>query len=219
MNEEFSTLKEMVPACKENEEEGNKAADWHKLAILQASIDYIRYLEQCVSDLKGTVIQHSSGRTSVQSLRSSGFLTTALSMGTALHLNQEFRRNEEPAAPSYPTSSSFQAPSENPLMQQYHQQHQHYSFNSSPNLGPLSSPIHSHFSSPAILPHSYQGSVDSGGSLEAGASEALLLLNRDRRRSSGKSTSASPGQHGGPRSIQDPTKSGKALSVRDLLAS
>ncbi|KAL8712250.1 MAG: hypothetical protein Q9220_003401 [cf. Caloplaca sp. 1 TL-2023] len=44
MNEEFGVLKNMIPACKDQ--------DMHKLAILQASIDYLRYLEQCVTDLK-----------------------------------------------------------------------------------------------------------------------------------------------------------------------
>ncbi|KAI9878606.1 MAG: hypothetical protein M1830_000425 [Pleopsidium flavum] len=44
MNEEFGVLKDMIPACKDQE--------MHKLAILQASIDYLRYLEQCVSNLK-----------------------------------------------------------------------------------------------------------------------------------------------------------------------
>lgn len=61
MNEEFATLKDMIPACTDQE--------MHKLAILQvrrcanghgatelitqkASIDYLRYLEQCITDLK-----------------------------------------------------------------------------------------------------------------------------------------------------------------------
>ncbi|MCJ1354491.1 MAG: hypothetical protein MMC33_004480 [Icmadophila ericetorum] len=44
MNEEFGVLKDMIPACRDQE--------MHKLAILQASIDYLRYLEQCVADLK-----------------------------------------------------------------------------------------------------------------------------------------------------------------------
>ena len=62
MNEEFSTLKSMIPAC--------QGQEMHKLAILQvrqvlfvihcpgftdagqASIDYLRYLERCVNDLK-----------------------------------------------------------------------------------------------------------------------------------------------------------------------
>ena len=44
MNEEFDTLKEMIPAC--------QGQAMHKLAVLQAGIDYVRYLEQCVTDLQ-----------------------------------------------------------------------------------------------------------------------------------------------------------------------
>ncbi|KAI7502639.1 hypothetical protein KC347_g8891, partial [Hortaea werneckii] len=44
MNEEFGVLKDMIPAC--------QGQEMHKLAILQASIEYLRYLEQCISDLQ-----------------------------------------------------------------------------------------------------------------------------------------------------------------------
>ncbi|KAK7744186.1 hypothetical protein SLS53_003707 [Cytospora paraplurivora] len=43
MNEEFSVLKDMIPAC---------TGEMHKLAILQASIDYVRYLHECIEKLK-----------------------------------------------------------------------------------------------------------------------------------------------------------------------
>ncbi|CAK7565130.1 MAG: hypothetical protein SEPTF4163_003039 [Sporothrix epigloea] len=43
MNEEFAVLKSMIPAC---------SGEMHKLAILQASIEYVRYLEDCVAALK-----------------------------------------------------------------------------------------------------------------------------------------------------------------------
>jgi len=60
MNEEFGVLKDMIPAC--------KGQEMHKLAILQASIDYLRYLEQCVTDLKagrhGTAVPPASVGTS-----------------------------------------------------------------------------------------------------------------------------------------------------------
>ncbi|KAK2806492.1 hypothetical protein FQN50_005775 [Emmonsiellopsis sp. PD_5] len=44
MNEEFSTLKNMIPAC--------RGQEMHKLAILQAAIDYMNYLEQCITELR-----------------------------------------------------------------------------------------------------------------------------------------------------------------------
>lgn len=60
MNEEFGVLKDMIPAC--------NGQEMHKLAILQASIDYLRYLEQCVTDLKagrqGTAVPPPSVSTS-----------------------------------------------------------------------------------------------------------------------------------------------------------
>jgi hypothetical protein len=67
MNEEFGVLKDMIPAC--------AGQEMHKLAILQvrphhsvyrhkdslyqASIEYMRYLQQCVDDLK---VAHRSSR-------------------------------------------------------------------------------------------------------------------------------------------------------------
>lgn len=51
MNEEFGVLKDMIPAC--------EGQEMHKLAILQASIEYMRYLQQCVDDLK---VAHRSSR-------------------------------------------------------------------------------------------------------------------------------------------------------------
>ncbi|PFH56114.1 hypothetical protein XA68_17031 [Ophiocordyceps unilateralis] len=44
MNDEFAELKSLIPACQ---------GEMHKLAILQASIDYIRYLQDCIDRLKG----------------------------------------------------------------------------------------------------------------------------------------------------------------------
>ncbi|KUI66449.1 Transcriptional regulator [Cytospora mali] len=43
MNEEFGVLKDMIPAC---------SGEMHKLAILQASIDYVKYLQDCIERLK-----------------------------------------------------------------------------------------------------------------------------------------------------------------------
>ncbi|KAF3769130.1 hypothetical protein M406DRAFT_249292 [Cryphonectria parasitica EP155] len=43
MNEEFAVLKGMIPACE---------GEMHKLAILQASIEYVRYLQDCIEKLK-----------------------------------------------------------------------------------------------------------------------------------------------------------------------
>ncbi|OAQ58961.1 HLH transcription factor [Pochonia chlamydosporia 170] len=50
-NEAFAVLESMIPACTGNV---------HKLAILQASIDYIRYLENCLAKLKWRLGDHQS---------------------------------------------------------------------------------------------------------------------------------------------------------------
>ncbi|KAF2428637.1 hypothetical protein EJ08DRAFT_671396 [Tothia fuscella] len=57
MNEEFGVLKDMIPAC--------NGQEMHKLAILQASIDYMRYLEQCLKDLKSAHSQCDQANTSM----------------------------------------------------------------------------------------------------------------------------------------------------------
>ncbi|KAJ5793801.1 hypothetical protein N7457_000400 [Penicillium paradoxum] len=51
MNEEFGTLKDMIPAC--------TGQEMHKLAILQASIDYVNYLEKCIHDMKTSGSSHT----------------------------------------------------------------------------------------------------------------------------------------------------------------
>lgn len=56
MNEEFGVLKNMIPAC--------HGQEMHKLAILQASIEYTRYLEKCIADLTSS---RSRGDTPVPS--------------------------------------------------------------------------------------------------------------------------------------------------------
>lgn len=62
MNEEFGVLKDMIPACRDQE--------MHKLAILQASIEYMRYLEQCVANLKeANQARHDSPSTTVSDLQ------------------------------------------------------------------------------------------------------------------------------------------------------
>ncbi|KAF2401429.1 HLH-domain-containing protein [Trichodelitschia bisporula] len=49
MNEEFDTLRDLVPACRGRGEERGKM---HKLAILQAAIEYVRYLQTCLETVK-----------------------------------------------------------------------------------------------------------------------------------------------------------------------
>ena len=70
MNEEFETLKTMIPAC--------RGQAMHKLAILQAGIDYLRYLEKCVADLSAAGQDDSGSNAAL-------LASAALAVGT--HLN------------------------------------------------------------------------------------------------------------------------------------
>jgi hypothetical protein len=61
MNEEFGVLKDMIPAC--------EGVEMHKLAILQAGIEYVKYLEGCVSQLKAENAKHGGKVRSSSSAR------------------------------------------------------------------------------------------------------------------------------------------------------
>ncbi|KPI36541.1 uncharacterized protein AB675_4395 [Cyphellophora attinorum] len=60
MNEEFGVLKDMIPAC--------EGVEMHKLAILQAGIEYLRYLEGCITQMKQEKEQDQPDDTSDASL-------------------------------------------------------------------------------------------------------------------------------------------------------
>ncbi|KAI1425479.1 hypothetical protein F5Y12DRAFT_368152 [Xylaria sp. FL1777] len=60
MNEEFAVLKGLIPAC---------TGEMHKLAILQASIEYVRYLEDCITKVKAQHGQDSAAATTPTEFR------------------------------------------------------------------------------------------------------------------------------------------------------
>lgn len=119
MNEEFGVLKDMIPAC--------NGSDMHKLAsklwlldqvgvfntykkpVLQASIEYMRYLEQCLGDLKSA---HSHCRpldpTSYQQRQQAPFRATPYSdgpaAGSAIEEDEEENEDEETDEASSPHS-------------------------------------------------------------------------------------------------------------------
>ncbi|KAI9845764.1 MAG: hypothetical protein M1838_001551 [Thelocarpon superellum] len=186
MNEEFGVLKQMIPACKDQE--------MHKLAILQASIEYTRYLEQCITDLKAN---------------SQATLPPALerypaSVGShSIPSSHEYDEDDEemgdiddvgPAPTERPTAGSVYSTSASPMLDAQ----RHYSYSShSAATSPLFTPQRSHTfpslstsASPALLPHA-RDSRD----FDHEATEALLLLNTDRR-----------------------SQGARGMSVRDLLS-
>ncbi|KAL1988307.1 hypothetical protein VTN96DRAFT_282 [Rasamsonia emersonii] len=219
MNEEFSTLKNMIPAC--------KGQEMHKLAILQASIDYVRYLEQCIADLKA-----ASGRSATKQPPSptspevvAGTEESGVSMAASSSTSPEL-------LPSGAQSAQF-SPAFSPRNPGLPQRQPSLEFSTtilpSPALGPTQSPDrHSHLTwqastqpvsasaststSPAILPQrnsisSYSADTD----IDHEASAALLMLNRDRRGTMDSAAQSNASSEGVQKKV--------GMSVRDLLVS
>ncbi|OLN95949.1 hypothetical protein CCHL11_05049 [Colletotrichum chlorophyti] len=224
MNEEFAVLKGMIPAC---------TGEMHKLAILQASIEYVRYLEDCVAKLKA----QRDAADAPRSPTDSGAQTPSSRQEPWGHIPQFVPRyHEECEADDVEMTGSETAPSPTFPAQQQPQQHRQPS--ASPALLPQDSTRHRHDSyssvstdqrhysfsmstttSPAFGPqqpygYAAQGSLSALTSpalaplrdLDQEATAALLMLNSDRRGTSGSGVAAvSRG-------------AGRGMSVRDLLS-
>ncbi|KAK8019396.1 helix-loop-helix DNA-binding domain-containing protein [Apiospora arundinis] len=203
MNEEFAVLKDLIPAC---------TGEMHKLAILQASIDYVRYLEECVAKLKSQNESHSMAPTPTE---------FALPPPVSRNIYQEdelgdveMTGSEAPSPTCTQSISRSQRPSESPALVAEDARHRHNSYSSA-------STDHRHYSysasthaSPAFGPQQYsynRGAISASNStltspvlpplrdMDQEASAALLMLNTDRRGTSGSG-------------------SGRGMSVRDLLS-
>ncbi|KAI9782911.1 MAG: hypothetical protein M1839_004386 [Geoglossum umbratile] len=187
MNDEFGVLKQMIPACQNQ--------DMHKLAILQASIDYLRYLEQCIADLKANNNNntHGSPYASPPSIRTTSSVQA-----------HETPQADDPddvdmADPSTPSSDGITSPPRQDTHPHHKQQplpscsattnpkpeqQSHYPFPIIPHSAATSPTIHprSKTTSPALLPRPDPDQ-------EAQAAGALLLLDTERRVSSGRGMS------------------------------
>jgi hypothetical protein len=51
MNDAFSTLKDMIPACRTRDERDGSGKEMHKLDVLNAGIEYLAYLERCLEKM------------------------------------------------------------------------------------------------------------------------------------------------------------------------
>ncbi|KAI9767205.1 MAG: hypothetical protein M1840_005805 [Geoglossum simile] len=182
MNEEFGLLKQMIPACQDQ--------DMHKLAILQASIDYLRYLEQCIVDLKANNNTHSSHHTTppfVQTHRTPQADDPDQGPNIDIYMfDPSSSSPDDGASPSQeepPSHCQQQQPppsysaTPTPLPEQQQQQQRHYSFPILPHSAATSPTIHPHSTptSPTLL-------LPQDPDQEAAG--ALLLLDTDRRGSS-----------------------------------
>ena len=202
MNEEFGVLKDMIPACKDQE--------MHKLAILQvrsamlpcwlyshnsqASIDYLRYLEQCVIDVRrnyDTTTKESGADTKSEEDEDED--ETAISSPLS-HQNEDEEMVDTPTSVSADAKQPYALtqPESPPCFSVHPIRDRYYSFSNtstvvSPTFRPTEpSPQYSQSSSvsPAILPQA-KGDRD----IDHEATEALLMLNSDRRSNRGRGLS------------------------------
>jgi Helix-loop-helix DNA-binding domain len=90
MNDAFSTLKDMIPACSGGDDEGGK--EMHKLDILNAGIEYLGYLERCLA----RVNERQWGATGGD-LEEEG-AEEEVEGGSVSTLGQKNRHDEEPQA-------------------------------------------------------------------------------------------------------------------------
>lgn len=187
MNEEFALLKSMIPAC---------TGEMHKLAILQASIEYVRYLEDCVSKLQ---VQHENDQTRAQLPSIREFHPTFREDDTADvdmtdsdavsptftaqpdHSHPAHLRHPSASPALHPQDARGRQHSYSSVSTAEHQRHYSYSTASgatSPAFGPnqgigyAPSNAGSALTSPALNPQS---------DLDQEATAALLMLNNDRR--------------------------------------
>ncbi|KAL8990597.1 MAG: hypothetical protein Q9177_000790 [Variospora cf. flavescens] len=224
MNEEFGVLKNMIPACKDQ--------DMHKLAILQSSIEYLRYLEQCVGDLKAA----NGLKSGLVAQRSPPYFQQTNPARRLPHVemdeddDDEAEEEEEENGPDDTDVDMIETPGLPPLQTNSQQQKQAYwspyskttspaldaiyqqakSFDSplsalaSPAIGPphstnrryLQQSTSSSSTSPTLVPDSYEGAREE-------ATAALLMLNKDRRNTNSSSSGSA----------------GRGMSVKDLLSS
>ncbi|KAL8944092.1 MAG: hypothetical protein Q9216_000683 [Gyalolechia sp. 2 TL-2023] len=215
MNEEFGVLKDMIPACSNQE--------MHKLAILQASIEYLRYLERCVKDLKAATGANSNAIIQKSPPAFQQFLK--LGRGPLRDGDDDDDDDEdsdvgmmEPSnLPSLLTdyqarisaSTSPHSTATSPVLDTFRYQKatsytSPFSVLPSPSIGSqpsvgrrdLRPSTHSACTSPNLMPTLSKKADEE-------ATEALLMLNKDRRSTNASSNSSH----------------GRSMSVKDLLSS
>ena len=193
MNEEFGVLKDMIPAC--------EGVEMHKLAILQAGIEYVRYLEGCIKQLKGQEVDEDE---EVPSKRSATASTTdweyrkpsiafSNSSGPSPDLipQQPQHRPTLPSIPNFTGSPHSATPTPTLLSPAFKAIHfspdlkrtntsSTTATSISPNILPLPQ---------AMLDRMQNKSPASEGGAEATATAALMMMGNDRRGAKGKGMS------------------------------
>jgi len=188
MNEEFGVLKGMIPAC--------KGVEMHKLAILQASIEYLRYLEKCVEDLKASNAASSS----------SDGETHALMLPPPPRNHEEERDSEDDSEEGEEVEEEKQVEKVQPIAP--------CSLTPSMLVSPCLYPPHGPASrqisqSPMMYPQGHQHD-----SVDTEATHALLLL-ADGRMGGNDEPRGSPSRAS---SSSSSSSSSRGMSVKDLLS-
>ncbi|KAK3310409.1 uncharacterized protein B0T15DRAFT_37051 [Chaetomium strumarium] len=219
MNEEFAVLKSLIPAC---------TGEMHKLAILQASIEYVRYLEDCITQLKAQcaseVRTDPEPRTAQSGLPSPAlgepynysrnFTSTANSHSPDMEMTSP--SSSAPSPGLTPIARRSQQPSVSPALVPEDSRNRHNSYSSVSSEYRLHGYSTSATTSPCFGPqgyaeahrtHSAYGSALTSPALppqrdlDQEATAALLMLNQMDRRTSSSATAP------------------RGMSVRDLLSS
>jgi hypothetical protein len=206
MNEEFDTLKNMIPAC--------EGQEMHKLAILQASIDYTRYLEDCIQELQG----HNGKQLPRDPTRGQEYprpTNSALASPFVAAQDQYRRSSTVPSvdSPSIASSSRAESVIEDPsaaptptlLSPAFHAIH------FSPEMSRQTT-NHSNQTSPNILP---QAAIEIDQDYHD-ATTALMMLNNDRRGLVKRSIEDIAGELDGEPQVVKRRPTG--MSVKDLLS-
>ncbi|KAK1776168.1 hypothetical protein QBC45DRAFT_225557 [Copromyces sp. CBS 386.78] len=248
MNEEFALLKSLIPAC---------TGEMHKLAILQASIEYIKYLEDCVAKLQARHQSDASERESAtKSLPTpSGHETFHPEVAFAFSAREEVRPDDDvemsdssggPSPASSPplgATNSFHQPSVSPAIppQQSKDRHgsislgvasvdqqRHYSFSgSSVTASPAGfgaggqlygSNGNTHDPRTAPFPALTSPYLASRNDLDHEATAALLMLNQQTQTDRRASTTNTDVPTGAATAAAGTMRTGRGMSVRDLLS-
>ncbi|KZL67083.1 helix-loop-helix DNA-binding domain-containing protein [Colletotrichum tofieldiae] len=233
MNEEFAVLKGMIPAC---------TGEMHKLAILQASIEYVRYLEDCVAKLKA-----QRDASEARSPTESGLQTPAGRGESWGPIPQFVPRYQEDPDDVEMTDSEAPSPTFPPAQQQQLPQTQH-ARSQQPSVSPALLPQdassrhrhdsyssvstdHRHYSyststttSPAFGPQTYVG-YGHGGGLGSALTSPALAPQRDLDQeataallmlnSDRRGTIGEASAGAGAGAVRS---AGRGMSVRDLLS-
>jgi hypothetical protein len=211
MNEEFDTLKNMIPAC--------EGQEMHKLAILQASIDYTRYLEDCIKDLKG----HSNTK---QESRGQEYPYQSRSALASLSVAAQDQYRRSSTAPSMEDSPSISASISSSRAESELEAEETSAAPTPTLLSPAFHAIHfspeisrqqtnpSNQTSPNILP---QAAIEIDQD-HHDATTALMMLNNDRR-GLGKRSIEDIAREAGELEAEVVKRRPTGMSVRDLLSS